>query len=338
MDANWKHVLYTYVHNRNRTDVNDNLEAVYPLLMDEQVIRKHFMRLGRIRQSYAERQAKPIRQETRLRFRNVTQKKDKIVVDLDYRKTLFYQIRDIPHEEMKIEHETVTLILDNGSWKISKLEDFTPERFGVRIPAHSDHELPAHPVSPLGILPTPYLNQRVFTTFESASRPMKYDRMKAAQYADKWWNSSNPQYIEFEVDCTSYVSQCLFAGGVPMNYTGRRETGWWYHGRQNGRERWSYSWSVAHSLHALLAANRLGLRVKLVDSPSELMIGDVILYDWDGDGKYQHSVIVTSKDAAGMPLVNAHTTNSKHRYWDYADSHAWTPNTVYRFFHIEDQI
>lgn len=61
-------------------------------------------------------------------------------------------------------------------------------------------------------------------------------------------------------------------------------------------------------------------------------MGDVIIYDWDGDGSYQHSTIVTAFDAGGMPLVNAHTTPSKHRYWDYRNSYAWSENTVYRFF------
>jgi hypothetical protein len=48
----------------------------------------------------------------------------------------------------------------------------------------------------------------------------------------------------------------------------------------------------------------------------------VISYDWDGSGHYGHSAFVTVIDANGMPLVNAHSTDSKHRYWDYRDSHA----------------
>ena len=40
------------------------------------------------------------------------------------------------------------------------------------------------------------------------------------------------------------------------------------------------------------------------------MIGDVICYDWDGNGHFQHNTVVVAKDPHGMPLVNAHTTNS----------------------------
>ena len=122
-----------------------------------------------------------------------------------------------------------------------------------------------------------------------------------------------------------------------MNYTGMRESGWWYKGRSGGKELWSFSWSVAHAFHWHLMGGRSdGLRAERVRSPQELTIGDVICYDFDGDGKFEHSVIVTGADGAGMPLVNAHTTNSRNRYWDYRDSYAWTERTAYRFFHISD--
>ena len=38
----------------------------------------------------------------------------------------------------------------------------------------------------------------------------------------------------------------------------------------------------------------------------------------------------------GMPLVNAHTYNSRMRYWAYEDSSAYTPNIKYKFFTIVD--
>jgi hypothetical protein len=45
---------------------------------------------------------------------------------------------------------------------------------------------------------------------------------------------------------------------------------------------------------------------------------------------------VTGKDASGMPLVNAHTYNSRMRYWAYEDSTAYTPNIKYKFLSITD--
>ena len=42
-----------------------------------------------------------------------------------------------------------------------------------------------------------------------------YNRQAAVQYANTWWNSNNPAYPVFDVDCTNYISQCLRAGGHP---------------------------------------------------------------------------------------------------------------------------
>lgn len=121
-----------------------------------------------------------------------------------------------------------------------------------------------------------------------------------------------------------------------MNYTGKRESGWWYRGRSGSQELWSFSWAVANALRLHLANSRTGLRAEQMESPKQLAIGDVISYSWDGDGQYGHSTVVTGFDGNGMPLVNAHTVNSRNRYWDYKDSYAWTERTMYRFFHIPD--
>ncbi|MFS0784723.1 amidase domain-containing protein [Bacillus sp. 1P06AnD] len=158
-----------------------------------------------------------------------------------------------------------------------------------------------------------------------------YDRMKAVQYAEEWWDTFNPEYRHFEDDCTNYISQCLRAGGAPMWGMDNRSLGWWYTDSS-----WSYSWAVANAFQVYLQHSSTGLRAKEVESPQELMLGDVICYDFEGDGRFNHNTIVVAKDAYGMPLVNAHTTNSRMRYWSYEDSTAYTPEIVYRFYHIVD--
>ena len=158
-----------------------------------------------------------------------------------------------------------------------------------------------------------------------------YDRIKVVRYADRWWNSNNPEFKAFDVDCTNYVSQCLYAGGIPMDGRYNQQTGWWF-----SNNRWSLSWAVAHSFRWYLASDRNIMGAVAVDTPEKLQPGDVICYDFEGDGHWDHSTIVTDKDGQGMPLVNAHTTNSRHRYWAYEDSSAWTQNIRYKFYHIED--
>lgn len=161
--------------------------------------------------------------------------------------------------------------------------------------------------------------------------PYRYDRRKAVQYAERWWNDYNPAYMKFTDDCTNYISQCLRAGGAPMRGFPNRSSGWWYNNNN-----WSYSWSVAHALNLYLATSKTGLRAVEVQDPRELQLGDVICYDFEGDGRFNHNTIVTGEDAYGYPLVNAHTYNSRMRYWSYEDSSAYTPNIKYKFYTIID--
>lgn len=174
------------------------------------------------------------------------------------------------------------------------------------------------------------LSEEFGKTAEGWSR-YTYDRLKAVQYAEKWWNSYNPKYHQFEVDCTNYISQCVHEGGAPMRGYPNRNKGWWMQSNN-----WSYSWSVANAFPRYLETSTTGLRAKQVNSAMELKLGDVICYDFEGDGKYNHTTIVTGKDANGEPLVNAHTYNSRMRYWKYEDSTAYTPNIKYKFFAIID--
>lgn len=159
----------------------------------------------------------------------------------------------------------------------------------------------------------------------------QYNRLKAVQYAERWWNSYNPAYKKFEVDCTNFISQCLHTGGAPMRGHPNRGRGWWL---QNNI--WSYSWAVANSLRLYLSNSNSGLRAREVSSADQLVLGDVICYDFEGDGRFNHNTIVTGRDANGMPLVNAHTYNSRMRYWAYEDSSAYTPNIKYKFYSIID--
>ncbi|NLP49548.1 amidase domain-containing protein [Bacillus sp. RO1] len=160
----------------------------------------------------------------------------------------------------------------------------------------------------------------------------KYSRMEAVRYAEQYWNSYNPQFKKFEVNCTNYISQCLYAGGAPMVGYPKKSGGWWM--RNND---WSYTWAVAHALRWYLPNAKQGLKAKEVSNVSQLMPGDVICYDFEGDGRFDHNTIVVAKDENGEPLVNANTYNSRMRYWKYEDSTAYTPNIKYKFFHVIDR-
>lgn len=168
-----------------------------------------------------------------------------------------------------------------------------------------------------------------FSPSNSTRKKKTYYRQKAVQYAEIWWNSYNQKYPHFANDCTNYISQCLQAGGFPLEQTNSKTKGWWCKKKQ-----WSYSWAVSHSLQLYLSGSPL---TRIVDSVEMLFYGDLIFYDFEGDGRFNHTTIITGKDAEGTPLVNAHSTNSRQRYWDYTDSSAYSSNTTYKFLHIVDE-
>ncbi|AKR07694.1 amidase domain-containing protein [Bacillus cereus] len=157
----------------------------------------------------------------------------------------------------------------------------------------------------------------------------QYNRLEAVKYAERWWDDRNPMYRNFPDNCTNFISQCLHTGEVPMNGYPNIRKGWWQ--REN---RWSWSWAVAHSFYWYLSGATTGLRAEAVERPEELILGDVIAYDFEDDGRWNHTTIVVAKDAEGMPLVNAHSANSRRRYWNYEDSSKYTPQMKYKFFHI----
>ncbi|KOP65034.1 hypothetical protein AMS62_07090 [Bacillus sp. FJAT-18019] len=328
----WKQALSIYVnqYNQNRVDYSSGLKE--QIVADLNFLIERGERQFRLQSWYAEREATPLKSETRARLQRVLRETEEdVVTDVRLHSVFYYEKRGMTHREDTITTERLTLIRDGEAWLIVGIERLQDER----------HPLQKTDISSAGGFTdgrepsTPFMNGRVYSA-GSSPRSARYDREAAAAYAERWWDSGNPEFEEFEVDCTNYISQCLFAGKAPIHYTGKRESGWWYKGYINKREWWSYSWAVSNSFALYLNNSTSGLRAERVQRPEQLMLGDVIVYDWDGDGAFQHSTIVTAFDAGGMPLVNAHTVSSRRRYWDYQDSYAWNDNTEYRFYHIPD--
>lgn len=110
-----------------------------------------------------------------------------------------------------------------------------------------------------------------------------------------------------------------------------RDKGWWIQGGT-----WSFSWSTSHSLRWYLDTSTVGLQAVKFANASDLQLGDVISYDFQGDGRFDHTTIVTGFNNNGDPLVNAHTVSSIQRDWRYDTSPAYAGTTKYIFFHIKD--
>lgn len=337
----WKTALYDFMHNRNETEADYDPVHVSAGVMDDRFLEAEASRQQRRRELARSRGLSQTRSETRLKLYSARTEDGMVWADVGWHRLSEYRLAQRAHREESLMRERIGLSLRGNRWIVRRVEAAEPDeraaqRHGSFNGASQELLKPRQQRSPS----LPLLNRDLVTPpidYEVIRRT-RYDRERAKDYAELWWNDANPAYLHFEVDCSNYVSQCLFAGEAPMDYTGKRERGWWYQGKSGSKELWSFSWAVANSLRMYLASNRQGLRGVQVDAPDKLAIGDVISYSFDGSGRFGHSSIVTAFDGNGMPLVNAHTVNCRGRYWDYKDSYAWTERTMYRFFHIPDEL
>ncbi|MCT8975456.1 amidase domain-containing protein [Clostridium sp. CX1] len=147
-------------------------------------------------------------------------------------------------------------------------------------------------------------------------RQSNYSRTAAVNYAVTYALKPNPAYRYFPLindtsgDCANFVSQCLRAGGAPMNFTSRSP--WWYRSNSNNNvkdDTWSISWAVAHSLYWTLKINEQsglqGPKGREVSSIGELELGDLMFFE-DNNGKIFHSAIVTGFSNK-VPLISHHS-------------------------------
>ncbi|CAH1218759.1 hypothetical protein PAECIP111893_04480 [Paenibacillus plantiphilus] len=340
----WKAVVHNYVNVFNQAEIDRYPPVFDGLVKDGDHLSRCSQRMYRMKEQELLRGALPTHSQTKAELLRVSESSSGaeivVILGLHIKRTMEQSGR--AYTEERCERERIWLSRDDGRYCITRIEPIVSER-RPRFSAADGHDPSLYLEENVeGVLykaqSIPYINYDILPVFNHPRAGIRYRRDLAAAYADRWWEEPNPAYENFDVNCTNYVSQCLFAGHAPMNYTGRRDLGWWYRGRSGGREQWSYSWAVSNALQIFLSGSRQkGLKATVVHSPEELELGDVITYDWGGDNRFQHSTIVTAFDAQGMPLVNANTVASRHRFWDYQDSYAWTESTKYRFFHIADE-
>ena len=83
-----------------------------------------------------------------------------------------------------------------------------------------------------------------------------YDRAKAKQYIDTYWKKYNPAYPSFHHgggDCTNFISQVLYAGGMPWaddnNPVNHKKSSNWYckpgAANKDSERRITFSWKIA---------------------------------------------------------------------------------------------
>ncbi len=159
-----------------------------------------------------------------------------------------------------------------------------------------------------------------FKTTKTAKH--KYDRDKAVAYSYKWIDGEkvirNPAYSDYAVyggNCQNYVSQALFASGIPMDWSGDQQWKWFddegdLSESPTGR---SGSWSGTEYFYEYCNKNTgKGLVAETNGNIFSAQPGDVIQYVVDGWA--HHSVIVTKviyDDDGNVVdlLINSNTTD-----------------------------
>ncbi|HYE82773.1 MAG TPA: amidase domain-containing protein [Clostridia bacterium] len=138
-----------------------------------------------------------------------------------------------------------------------------------------------------------------------------YDRSKAKAYIDTYWKNYNPAYPSFHHgggDCTNFVSQVLFAGGMPWaddkNPANHKKSVNWYckpgATNKDSEKRITFSWKIAAVFKAhwikRVEAHRMYSYAEAIQNMNEVsdgvFLGDVVQFCYSSGVPY-HTLAVT---------------------------------------------
>ncbi|MBS1401985.1 MAG: hypothetical protein HPZ79_03245 [Oscillospiraceae bacterium] len=178
-----------------------------------------------------------------------------------------------------------------------------------------------------------------------------YSRTNAVNYANTYALSCNPNHKYFTRggNCTNFVSQCMYAGGVKTDST------WNFtQGVVSTYNTYTRAWTVADELKNYIKINLGGERLvskwKKYGDSSQGVYGyvnnsnnltntgiEIVFYDWQDDGIIDHSSIIVgtgnSLDGTGYgDLVDQNSTDRKQTLW-HLDSYNSNKKTtaIYAF-------
>ena len=133
----------------------------------------------------------------------------------------------------------------------------------------------------------------------AAAKSYTYNVSNAIAYADKYcinYNSSYNSYKGRGGDCANFVSQCLYAGGF------KQDSDWYKH---------SVAWINVMRQIAHFKAYGNFLNAK----NENLIKGNPIYFDWNGDGVYDHATICVGRNNSGTAILDSHTKDLYHATW-----------------------
>ena len=186
-----------------------------------------------------------------------------------------------------------------------------------------------------------------------------YNRSKAKAYIDTNWDNYNPAYPTFHGgggDCANFVSQVLYAGGMPwVDDRNPNHYTWftnWYckpgASNKDGDKRITLSWKVAAAFKRhweKRAAKQLVISYKdamdnMRDLSKQVFLGDPVQFCY-ANGTPYHTLIVTGyawdKDAGVNDIVLASHTIDSNRRSLYNTIRKYPKDYQLRFYIIKEE-
>lgn len=160
-----------------------------------------------------------------------------------------------------------------------------------------------------------------FLAYEGIAAYSSYNASAAVAYARQYALSYNSSFNLYSKDCTNFVSQAVYNGGIPMDkpstiFNGVYETTdyWYTHLKSTAvsPDRTSTSWTNVDDF-ASYAVYQVGAYMYYATSFNDLQqkvrIGDIVQI-CDASGNWYHSVIITGTDEDGY-TYSAHSNNRR---------------------------
>ncbi|WP_327744462.1 amidase domain-containing protein [Streptomyces europaeiscabiei] len=116
-------------------------------------------------------------------------------------------------------------------------------------------------------------------------------------------------------DCTNFVSRAVhYGGGARMKGTGdesHKSKNYWWYKPDNWVHDETWTWVNASYFKAFVYNHMLSSK----RTTSNAFTGDVVFYDWTGNGSVDHASIISkiSKISNGKIYVTQHTKSYKYR-------------------------
>ena len=154
--------------------------------------------------------------------------------------------------------------------------------------------------------------------------------IKQIEYAKAHYKNAN--VVEFGdlggVDCVNFTSQTLLARGWEM-------TPMWGQAFRNGKMEYTRAWINSTGFRDFLLKHpELATPVSYEDR-SQIVVGDIVQFDWDNSGDRDHTGIISGIREDGMLLVASHSPSAYDWPLNEVILSSVSPNTKTYFWHLK---